>query len=37
MIDIAYFGYGAGLVMLGWFMGICIKIVFSIFGKISSL
>jgi hypothetical protein len=33
IIDPIYFGYGAGIVLLGWILGVCIKIVFSVFGR----
>jgi hypothetical protein len=36
-IDYIYFGYGAGLVLVGWFLGMCISVVFKVVGRIGSI
>ena len=36
-INVEYFGYGVGLVLVGWFIGICVRLVFNVFQKIGSL
>lgn len=30
MIDVEFFGYGAGLVLLAWVVGMCIGVVFNL-------
>jgi hypothetical protein len=36
-LDYEYFGYGVGLVLVGWFLGMCIKVIFSIFSRVGSI
>lgn len=35
MLDTTYFGYGVGLVLVGWIAGICVSLIFSVFRKVS--
>lgn len=35
--DITFFGYGSGLVLLGWLTGLAVGFIFSLFRKIGSL
>lgn len=37
IFDITYFGYGVGLVMLGWIVGICVRVVMNIAGMVGNL
>jgi hypothetical protein len=37
ILDITFFGYGVGLVMLGWISGMIVSIVCSIVRGVSSL
>lgn len=37
VFDVTYFGYGVGLVMLGWIVGICVRVVMNIAGMIGHL
>lgn len=36
-IDITYFQYGVGLVIVGWFIGMVIGIVFDVVRRIGSI
>lgn len=35
MLDVTYFGYGVGLVLVGWIAGMFVGLIFSVFRKIS--
>lgn len=37
LIDMTYLGYGVGLVMVGWFLGMCIRVVFTVIGRVGVL
>jgi hypothetical protein len=34
IIDVTFLGYGAGLVMLGWFCGMIVNTLFSSLGRV---
>ena len=34
VLDITYFSYGVGLVMAGFILGLCVKFVFSLVGRL---
>lgn len=33
ILDLTWFGYGAGLVMVGWFCGMVASVVFTTLGR----
>ena len=35
MLDVTYFGYGVGLVLVGLIAGIFVGLIFSVFRKVS--
>jgi hypothetical protein len=37
MFDVTYFGYGAGLVMAGWAVGMAVNFIFRAIGLISRI
>lgn len=37
ILDVTFFGYGVGLVMVGWVVGLCVSIVFSLLRGVSIL
>lgn len=37
MLDITFFGYGVGLVLVGWIAGICVGLIFSVFRKVTGV